>query len=316
MEIRDFRVNDENHIKVLFELVFKQPYSIDLWKWRFEQNPAGQRKIKLMWEGEKLIGQYAVSPLKMKIEGTTLNTSLSLGTMTHPDFEGKGVFKSLAKSLYQQLEEENYAGVWGFPNNNSHGAFIHSLNWKNLGIQHSLSIPASKLKTEKIIQDFTLFEVKRFSNEHSDFIKRSRNLDLTVYVAKDCDYLNWRFVDKPNVTYHRYFGNFGGVDFLIVCKVFFDTQSKKRFLNLLEVYIDDYSILHTILLNIISHIGEAIDFVNVWKSVFDSQHLKFERFGFTLSVPQTYVGIIPFISNSNLLDFRRWNLCMGDSDVF
>lgn len=317
MELIDYKVGDEVFIKELFELVFKQNYSIALWRWRFENNPAGQRKIKLMWENDKLIGQYAVSPVDVIVNGSIAKSALSLGTMTHPEYEGKGVFKNLAKSLYESLKLEGYIGVWGFPNNNSHGGFVHSLGWSNLGVQHSLAIASSSLKGEQNAFNLTEFEISTFNISHQEFIQSFQNSSHSIYVMKSYQYLNWRYCEKPEVNYHKYFGTINGTQFLIVFKIFQDSLNNKIAINILELYLKDFSVLHTLLTAIFNNLKLNIDVINIWKSLFNTDHLKLERVGFKLSTPQTYVGILPFIENSETItSYTNWNLNMGDSDVF
>lgn len=316
--MRDYQDGDEIFIKDLFELVFKQKYSLDLWHWRFIQNPAGQKKIKLMWDNDMLIGQYAVSPVSLVVDGIEVKSALSLGTMTHPNFEGKGVFKSLAKALYSDLDSEQYSSVWGFPNNNSHGGFVHSLSWENLGVQHSLEAKFQTISSkQQSVDGFEQFKFNDFTLEHENFIAGFNERNNGIWVSKSSNYLNWRFSNKPEVNYLKYFGTISDVRFLIIAKVYFDSKSGAYNLNILEFFADDFSILKSVLFNVCSGLKVEISSINIWKSLFSKDHLKFERNGFILSTPQAYVGLLPFsISHSSLLDFRLWNLNMGDSDVF
>lgn len=317
MEIKLYESGNESQIKILFEKVFKQPYSLDLWRWRFEKNPFGKRKIMLMWDKEELVGQYAVSPVSMNFSGVNINTALSLATMTHPDYEGKGVFKSLAKSLYASLNNEGFHSVWGFPNNNSHGGFVNSLGWKNIAVQHSLGIKYSMLSSHEIISNFNQFQIFKFESKHEEFIKGlSQNLEK-FRINKNVDYLNWRYCDKPLVNYHKYFGNINGINFLIIVKVYDEKSSNLKTLNILELHIQDYSILHSLLNNVVNSLDTGINFINIWKNLFDLEHSKLERVGFTVCNPQTYLGILPLSDMfQQVCTYNFWDINMGDSDVF
>ena len=96
MEIQMYQAGDEFAIVDLFETVFQRPWSLEQWKWRFGNNPAGNHKIALMWDKKVLAGHYAVSPVNMYLNESPLKTALSLTTMTHPDYGGRGVFKALS----------------------------------------------------------------------------------------------------------------------------------------------------------------------------------------------------------------------------
>src|SRR5687767_1720003 len=111
-----YKAGDETAILNLFEVCFKKPLAADYWRWRFEHNPAGLKMIMLMWDHEKLVGHYALSPVNMIIESENHLTGLSMTTMTHPDYTGKGIFQQLALELYnEQHRHNNLTMVWGFP---------------------------------------------------------------------------------------------------------------------------------------------------------------------------------------------------------
>jgi hypothetical protein len=63
---RDFQDGDESHIIRLFKLAFNQEIDLPFWKWRFVENPCGRGIIKLLFEADKLIGHYAVTPVAVR----------------------------------------------------------------------------------------------------------------------------------------------------------------------------------------------------------------------------------------------------------
>ena len=201
MEIRDYKPGDENQILSLFELVFGKPMQPAYWKWRFNDNPAGKHMIKLMWENNQLIGHYAVSPVSFSLEGKRELSTLSMTTMTHPEFGGLGIFGLLANALYNQLENElNVKAIWGFPNNNSHYGFIKNLKWLNLGQQSHLIIKANRIKAESSLQINTF---QKFEDEHANLISKACD-QFQVKVLRDKDYLNWRYVQSPTSVYEKF----------------------------------------------------------------------------------------------------------------
>ena len=81
----------------------------------------------LMKFGNKLVGLYAVVPIKLKIKNEFLFGGSSFLTMTHPDHSGKGVFLKLALKTFQEAKKKNYKFILGFANSNSYPIFIK--NW-------------------------------------------------------------------------------------------------------------------------------------------------------------------------------------------
>ena len=75
---------------------------MDFLRWQLRDNPAGQA---VMWlarhrETGQLAGSYTVIPLQVKIAEQEVTGSLSLNTMTHPDFRKQGIFTNLAEQTF------------------------------------------------------------------------------------------------------------------------------------------------------------------------------------------------------------------------
>jgi hypothetical protein len=80
------------------------------------------------------VGQYAIMPVKVKINNKVILLSQSLDTMTHPNYRRQGIFEKLAKKVYDEAEVENIHIVYGFPNKFSQPGFINKLSWFNIGL--------------------------------------------------------------------------------------------------------------------------------------------------------------------------------------
>jgi len=316
MELQDYKEGDEHLIIELFELVFKQKMSLNQWHWRFRQNPAGKHMIKLMWDGGKLIGHYAVSPVIMMVNGVQTLTAHSLTTMTHPDFGGRGVFKTLSLALYADLENKlGCKAIWGYPNNNSHFGFVKSLGWSNIAVIHTLGMDVNEIKTNTAGTKIAAFET--FTNTHAAFIQDKIANDFAVYINRSDDYLNWRFVQKPAVAYKKFEVGQNGLKGLIVTKIYPSIQTNKFDLNIVECYMDDYSNLHNCIDFIMKDYGLDFARVTTWKNLFDKDHLQLEKNGFVPVMPQTYLGArIHATMPISFENYPNWYVAMGDSDVF
>lgn len=314
MEIRNYTIGDENKIVELFKLVFKQEMSLAQWKWRFELNPAGKHLIKLMWDEDVLVGHYAVSPLMMLINNKEVFTAHSLTTMTHPDYGGKGIFKTLSLELYELLENKlGCKSIWGFPNNNSHGAFVSSLGWTDIAVIHTLGRSAKGINEAH--KNSLLTEFDFFEDLHADYITEKLE-QFKVKIKKDRSYLNWRYQLKPAVRYKKFFSN-DEVKMLFVTKIYPSGTEGLFDLNIVECYMDDYSLINQCINEIMLSYKLNFERITLWKNIFDADHIKLEKQGFFPVLPQTFLGAR--IHNSMPHDFsniKNWNLAMGDSDVF
>ncbi|RUA34795.1 MAG: hypothetical protein DSY77_04065 [Bacteroidetes bacterium] len=198
MEIKKYKPSDEIEILKLISLAFGQNMSKEFWEWRYLNNPSLEKPlINLMWDKDKLVGHYAVSPVTLNVNNEKVLTALSMTTMTHPDYGGRGIFTDLAKNLYHDIySNDNVQAVWGFPNSNSHYGFLSKLDWKDIGIVHFLRLYIDDIsKIEKVKYKVSY----DFSAQHAAKIKENNKGEISVH--KDANYLNWRYRDHPDNEY-------------------------------------------------------------------------------------------------------------------
>lgn len=317
MEIKNYSAGDEVKIFELFELGFSKKISFDYWYWRFIQNPVNKPMIKLMWENDLLVGHYAVSPHYLNYFNEMILTALSMTTMTHPNYSGKGIFGTLAESLYKEYSaKENLKAVWGFPNNNSHYGFIKNLNWKNLELFPSFSLSTQFFKTTKN----TLF--KSFKNFNSKHIKAidEINKDYSIYLKRDIEYFKWRYFQNPINDYDYFEYEINECNFFVVTKKLNSfSDSTKKEIDILELFIpNDFEIIHTLVSNILEIYNDKnISKINLWLPLNDPKHILFEKAGFVQSLPITYSGIVVLDDKySKLSNHNNWYISMGDSDIY
>ena len=316
MYLANYKIGDEIEILRLFEKVFSRKLSLENWLWRFRDNPFGKHFIKLMWDNENLVGHYAVSPLKMLVGEEEVMTALSLTTMTHPDYQGRGIFGKLSLELYKELEQEhNCKAVWGFPNNNSHYGFIKKLGWENLSIIHTLALDLKLLTTKGT--EFTCNRIIQFNESHATYIKEKFHFSGSVFIKYSVEFLNWRFIRKPNTTYRCYEFNAESGKSILIVKPYYKTDTKKYILNIISCFMDSYNEIHEYISYILKDFDLDFEKVTIWKSLWDPNHLELEKQRFVPELPQTYLGArIHASMPSAFSDFRNWNISMSDSDVF
>ena len=88
---RDYKGGDEYKILDLFSKVFNKKMSLEVWRWKYMNNPFGTGIIKLVFDGEKLAGHYSVIPMVVQVEGKPIKACLSVDTMVDPDYRGRGI---------------------------------------------------------------------------------------------------------------------------------------------------------------------------------------------------------------------------------
>lgn len=131
--IRPYQEGDGEKIRGLFRTVYSRDLDAKEWEWRYLSNPSSLVAISIAeTEHGEVIGQYALQPIPMKVEDRNCLGTLSLDTMTHPDFRNQGMFVKLAEHNYAFARRNGVVLTYGFPNENSRHGFFRRLDWRPL----------------------------------------------------------------------------------------------------------------------------------------------------------------------------------------
>jgi GNAT superfamily N-acetyltransferase len=201
-------------------------------RWQYLDNPTGKAIVWLAREIAKgrLVGSYAVIPIPLKIGDKEIVGSLSLNTMTHPEFRGKGIFTALARLTYDSCLRQGFELTMGYPNPLSYHGFVKSLEFTDLGHNEILfkvlrindvvanSFQKSTLKiilrliallqskgkgsdwTSTATEGIVVEEVRHFDKRFDDLWDRV-STQTTNAVVRKSSYLNWRFACCPGRKY-------------------------------------------------------------------------------------------------------------------
>jgi GNAT superfamily N-acetyltransferase len=101
--------------------------------WRYRDNPAGTVVGADAWDGDTLAAHYVTCPLEAWIDGAVVKGLLSLNTATHPDYQGQGLFTTLAERAYELGAAAGYGFVIGVANANSTPGFLRKLAFQDVG---------------------------------------------------------------------------------------------------------------------------------------------------------------------------------------
>ncbi|NQU33083.1 MAG: GNAT family N-acetyltransferase, partial [Bacteroidetes bacterium] len=190
-------------------------------KWQFLSRPNYKKYVDIAFDeaASKTAAIYAVSPVPFKIGENKVIGTQSLDTITDVDYRGKGWFIKLANSVYQKAANDGVALVYGFPNGNSIHGFKKKLDWAVLDPVPFLIKPlgseyfTKKLSFLKFLPNikFSYFKYKNSKKYNLienrtfpvdvDRIWQNFVRDIIVCVNRNKEYLDWRYIHKPNENY-------------------------------------------------------------------------------------------------------------------
>jgi hypothetical protein len=217
--LRKYREGDEQATLQLLNTVFSKRRSLEYWKWKCKNNPAGHPVIWLAECNGKIIGHYAMVPVTMKIGNAYITGSVGCGAATDPDHQGKGVFSSIVNRCCVDAAENDIPITYGFADRNlgptykryermGHISFVirmmKVLDWQSVVATYApsrlFSTAARALGRMTISQcssrDLSLEKINRF-DDRFDALWQEISRDFTVIAKRDKAYLNWRYMGHP-----------------------------------------------------------------------------------------------------------------------
>lgn len=209
IEFRKIMINDKSEllqyktqILDLFEHSFGSKMDENLWQWAYIDNPNGNPIVSLYFDGAKLVGHYAVIPIKFLFNQKNLDAVLSMTTMVNLAYRKYGIFIEQANEVYKKANELGYKFVYGFPNKKSAPGFKKRLDWI--------------LEEDLYVANFSYGELQQ--------IEKKTYPNTISFNTQDKENLEWR-LSKPNQKYFKKNNNilkefeenfdivFSGVDF-------------------------------------------------------------------------------------------------------
>ncbi len=106
--------------------------SVAYWNWKHVNNPFGPSPVLVAEEGGVLIGVRALMRWDWQ-EGTQVYRALrAVDTATHPEHQGKGIFKKLTLQLVETATQEGYDFIFNSPNTQSTPGYL-KMGWEVWG---------------------------------------------------------------------------------------------------------------------------------------------------------------------------------------
>ena len=355
--IRSYEKGDENRI---FELMKAVPeYSgrtldkekwMRWWNWNYIDNPAGDSMILIADHEGKLVGARSTIRVKMKIAGETVTASENTDLMTHPDYRRQGIFSSLEKKSFDQLKDEGVYITYSFPGPMSYPGYIKSGKFfdihairtviKPVNLENTLkrriknkfllkicTVAGSifinifyRAKKPPEVDGLTITKISSFDDRINDFWKEISN-DHEIIVVRDKEYLNWRYVDVPDVEYTIYLAEEGGeICGYIVLKCVKEEGSASGYVIDIIAPLDRPEVIHSLLSKAIKYFKEERVDVIFCEMIADKIFYKiFKKNGFVSScftIKNRFIVRInsPKISEAYIKDKKNWFIQLGDSD--
>jgi len=210
LDIRLYKLGDEKGFLKLDQLVEVHRFNrrnLDNWYWKFKgNNPAGEPIMVYAENDGVIIGHFAAIPMNYWFNGKNIVASHSAAMMIHPDWQNKGLIKFIADRLIKELEKQNIPFTYGYPNVNAHDLHIKILGYKDITNQRLFITKKKIIINNKSVNphlEFKWKKINKFDSQVDDLWEKVKN-DFKVAVIRNSKFLNWRYIDRPDVSYFSF----------------------------------------------------------------------------------------------------------------
>lgn len=200
MNIRKATESDIPQIIELLKLSLGEsmiPKSEALWKWKHLYNPFGKSPVLVAEEAGQLIGVRAFLRWEFLDQGKILKACRAVDTATHPDHQGKGIFKNLTQALIEDIKKEGLDLIFNTPNAKSTPGYL-KMDWEKWGkLPLKLNFHFSKSGKQKEVPSSDWNSISKLIRR----IETSSREGVAIQTRIVPGYLNWRFRDNPLFPY-------------------------------------------------------------------------------------------------------------------
>lgn len=269
------------------------PKSEAFWRWKHIDNPFGPSPVWVAEEGEVLVGVRAFMRWEWSLNGSTVKAVRAVDTATHPDFQGKGIFKKLTLMLVEKCQQEGVQFVFNTPNASSMPGYL-KMGWHQHGRMAISAFPVIP-RFKKSNSSASVYK-----GEVSDSSWRTIPAGVLATQVSPA-FLEWRYGRNPNERYHalQKDGN----------RIIFRVKQGKRFAEM-RIVDGFYSGNHST-----SFFGLIQQEAHAWGAhVITWAGLKLPF----ISIP---ISVGPMITLNTLGEdqrqtFKHWQPTLGDMEVF
>jgi hypothetical protein len=305
------------------------PKSEALWLWKHEQNPFGPSYVLVAEEAGKLIGLRAFMQWDWLRNDKIYKAVRAVDTATHPDYQGKGIFKKVTLQQLEICRQQGVLFVFNTPNLQSRPGYL-KMGWVMQGkmpLKFTLLKPFTMARTR-------LFNKEKYVGHQEDpspFQKWTHGVlsSLDGYVQKteqlatvfSSQYISWRYANNPLFTYNYFTDQ---ENFLLVTRIKMHAYTKEmRLVDFVKLNpkADNGYLNATLKRQVLPFCDRhQVDFISFSGQQYRAHRSCFKWMGL---LPVRPLGPIITLKDlnmkddfSHLLNTRNWCYSTGDLELF
>jgi len=171
-----------------------------VWRYKHVDNPYGKSLVLVAVENDSIIGVRAFMRWQWQLGDYVFSAFRAVDTATHPDHQGKGVFKKLTLNAIEIAKEQGDSFIFNTPNTQSLPGYL-KMGWEEVDKLKIRIIPTNPLNWLNVKQTGHY----KINNNISDsqiagLISKYNNLkaeENKLFTLKSPEYLSWRYENNP-----------------------------------------------------------------------------------------------------------------------
>ncbi len=171
-----------------------------VWRYKHMDNPFGKSLVLVAVENDKIIGVRALMRWNWQLGNQIFSAYRAVDTATHPEHQGKGVFKKLTLRAIEIAKEQSDHFIFNTPNTQSLPGYL-KMGWEEvdkLKIRAKLASPLNWVgnKRERLCEinnNSSDVQITKLISKYND-LKSGEN---KLFTLKSPEYLSWRYENNP-----------------------------------------------------------------------------------------------------------------------
>jgi GNAT superfamily N-acetyltransferase len=190
------------------------PRSPELWRWKHQRSPFGPSPVVVAIAAGRLVGLRAFLRWRWVSGDREVPAVRAVDTVTHPEWQGRGIFTRLTRRLVDEVERQGVAFVFNTPNPKS-GAGYLKMGWRPagrlpvrarpLGLRARPPATAAARVAEagrgELVEPVESFLGREETPSFLAAVEARRREDPRLRTALTADYLRWRYAEVPGLGY-------------------------------------------------------------------------------------------------------------------
>jgi hypothetical protein len=113
-----------------------------LFRWKHLDNAFGRSPMWVACDGDRIVGLRVFMRWEFQRAGSIFRCVRAVDTATHPDYQGRGIFRRLTLDALEPMAAEGVHFVFNTPNDQSRPGYL-KMRWNEIGRAHACVRPLS-----------------------------------------------------------------------------------------------------------------------------------------------------------------------------